>query len=876
MSNGRAIEDLAKQAILADAHDVPALTRIRDGVLSLRSTLDPASPDVVLECLDRTAQLMQRLIAESDLDAEASLDLARRAIDFAQHALAAHESGQPGDRIGASPFAAPAGDAGARAGSTRATRDTSLLRDWLADCAHHLTELEALLIGLEPRAPRPEAREEIGRKLHTLKGECGVLGLDVAYQSIHEAESAIERGLDLGTGMPVDALLLLVDWLRGFTAALSADPGAAAPASEQLLNALNQAPLAPSSEPAPGPGPVGPAEPADAAPREGVPDAPVELVVDPGMVDTISEFLCESREHLSAAEAALLALESTPSDKELIATVFRAFHTIKGVAGFMNLTPVVALAHGAETLLDAVRSDRLALASAHLDLVLRSRDMMMQLLGALAGGEAPSVSRHAALIEQLEVATRGELPAEPAPDAGAARGEDHTGTAPAQPDAPAADAQDDDSKPATDAAARPAPGAAANSATGGAVSGAAAKRSDQTVKVSTLRMDSLVDMVGELVIAHQMVMQDPAAKAFTEPRLQRRLSMVGKIIRDLQEVSMALRMVPIKGTFQRMSRLVRDVAAKTGKRIDLHTEGEDVELDRNVVESIADPLVHMVRNACDHGIEPAEQRRASGKPEGGLIQLRAFHSGGTIVVEIEDDGKGLSRERIIAKALEKGLLDPARPIDKLSDTEVFNMVFLPGFSTAEKVTDLSGRGVGMDVVKRNIEALRGKVEIRSTTGRGTTVSMRLPLTMAIIDGMVVRNAGQRYVIPALSMERTITARDAGIHTIVGRGEVALVRGDLLPVYRLSECLGAEQARTELSGLLLIVEAQGSRACLAVDEIVGQQQVVIKSLGDGAPATRGVSGGAILGDGRVALILDVAGLLASAQARAAHQHQGFDA
>jgi two-component system chemotaxis sensor kinase CheA len=389
-------------------------------------------------------------------------------------------------------------------------------------------------------------------------------------------------------------------------------------------------------------------------------------------------------------------------------------------------------------------------------------------------------------------------------------------------------------------------------------------KADQSVKVSTQRMDALVNLVGELVIAQLMVIQDPVVTKLGDQRVQRNLAHLGKIVRDLQETSMSLRMVTLKSTFQKMARLVRDVAAKAGKRIQLEVEGEDVELDRNVVEEIGDPLVHMIRNACDHGIEPASDRVAVGKSETGTLRLRAFHSGGSIVIEVEDDGRGLSRERIIRKCLEKGLIDASRNTDEISDLEVFNYIFLPGFSTAEKITDISGRGVGMDVVRRNIEALRGSVEIRSTPGKGSVFSMRLPLTMAIIDGMVVRVGNQRYIVPTLNIEQSFRPTAEQLTKVLERGEMAKVRNALLPIYRLQRVFHLAEGERELEhGLLLVLENGKRRACVFVDEILGQQQVVIKTLGDTQPQIRGVSGGAILGDGRVALIVDVGGLLETA-------------
>ncbi|MFG0327042.1 MAG: chemotaxis protein CheA [Phycisphaerales bacterium JB037] len=554
--------------------------------------------------------------------------------------------------------------------------------------------------------------------------------------------------------------------------------------------------------------------------------------------ENLADFLCEAREHLAASEEALLAVDADPDDLESINTVFRAFHTIKGVAGFMVLTPIVELAHAAETLLDAARSRTLSLDRPRINLTLRSCDLMGQLVGALGGGRVPTIGELSGLVRDLESALDAKAALAPSePPAG--------GPADGSPAASPESESDDAPAPSTGEPGR--------------------RRLEQTVKVSTARMDRLVDMVGELVIAQQMVVQDPAVASLSDQRVQRNLTHAGKIIRDLQEVAMSLRMVTLRGTFQRMARLVRDLSQKAGKRIDLVIEGEDTELDRNVVDEIADPLVHMIRNACDHGIEPESERVASGKPAAGTLTLRAYHQGGSIFIEVIDDGRGLRRDRILAKAVERGLVTPDRDPSEIPDDEVHNMIFLPGFSTAEKVTDISGRGVGMDVVRRNIESLRGKCEIRSTPGKGSTFVMRLPLTMAIIDGMVVRVGTQRYVIPTLSIEQSFRPERSQLSTVGGgRGELVRIRGSLLPVYRLNRVLNLDEGcQDPTRALLVLVEANETRCCVMVDEILGQQQVVIKSLGARGASIRGVSGGAILGDGRVALILDAVGLVAEA-------------
>jgi two-component system chemotaxis sensor kinase CheA len=381
---------------------------------------------------------------------------------------------------------------------------------------------------------------------------------------------------------------------------------------------------------------------------------------------------------------------------------------------------------------------------------------------------------------------------------------------------------------------------------------------DATIRVATDRLDSLIDMVGELVIAQSMVAGDPGVAGGALPGLARRVAHSGKIVRELQDLTMSLRMVPLKGTFQKMARLVRDLAKKSGKSVQFVTDGEDTEIDRNMVEALGDPLVHMMRNSVDHGIETAAARRQCGKTQTGTVTLKAYHAAGNVVIELSDDGKGLDRQKILAKAVERGLIDAAH---EPSESETFALIFQPGFSTAEKITDVSGRGVGMDVVKRGIESLRGRIDIASAQGQGSTFTLRLPLTMAITDAMILRVGRQRYLLPIACIEHSFRPAEQAISTVAGRGQMVCLRGQLLPVFRLYELFavaGAQQNPTD--GLLIVIEGHGKRCALMVDELLGQQQVVVKPLGKGLGHVNGVAGGAILGDGHVALILDPTGII----------------
>ena len=968
------IEDLAKTAVMTDADDLRGLVDLHEQLERVRDQADAAELPPMAEVLATAAELIEQIILHQAEDAEAALNAVRKSIEQVQEAV------QGGTQPAAPDHEAPA-DAEVPSPSRPSMDDLDddLLSTWVSNCDCALNELESQVVELESAEDPQELIAEVRRGIHTLKGEAGVLSLPSTQKLCHEAESAIDRCLEAGRRFPVDEILNLLDWLKVFVSLLASDPSADAPEYDDLLAEL-QSPGADVIADGGGSSAdhIEPdAQPVDDDPLPEEPgledasrDEPVEFPDDLSADTNLQDFLCEAREHIASAEEALLALEQDFEDVELINTVFRAFHTIKGVAGFMHLEPIVELAHNAEFLLDEARTKSITLNSSYVDLILQSCDMLCQLLGALEGADPPTKGELSELVDRIKKAIDGDFSTTPVgrprssgPDfaplgellvamhivspeevdqalnrqaQGASRLRDvlieagltdvdaleadivnpksATGQlvcemlvelglvaseqlraaieakkdsdkrlgqllevspkqlAPALREQRRLDreaSRESDASPAEPTTGEPPTASAGTGGSAGQVvqrkpSGRAQRRTDPTVKVNMTRMDSLVDMVGELVIAQQMVIQDPTVESITEQRFQRNITHVGKIIRDLQEVAMSLRMVTLKGTFQKMARLVRDVAAKAGKTIKLHIEGEETELDRTVVDEIADPLVHMIRNACDHGIETADKRRAAGKSEAGNLTLRAYHQGGSIVIEIEDDGQGLNREVILKKAVERGLYSPDRDLSDISDTEVYNIIFLPGFSTAEKVTDISGRGVGMDVVRRNIEALRGKTEIRSTWGKGSTFVLRLPLTMAIIDGMIVRVGSQRYVIPTLSIEQSFQPRRDQISSVMGRGEVVSVRGSLLPIFRLNRIFNLNEGIDDpTESLLIVLESNDSRCCLLVDEIIGQQQVVIKTLGQGLGRARGVSGGAILGDGRVALILDVDGLIREA-------------
>lgn len=576
--------------------------------------------------------------------------------------------------------------------------------------------------------------------------------------------------------------------------------------------------------------------------------ASAPLSADP---ELLADFFVESRDHLTMIESQLLTLEQDPGNTDAIHTIFRGFHTIKGLAGFLEFPAIQAVAHEVETLLDKARNGQLSITPLVVDVVLEGADYLktdIQRIERVAAGEALSepagmgvlLARIQARMNPAEAVSPSLPQAEDSgPDA------ELPGTGIPMPEKvtpePEARALEPESK-AADARKTTNP-------------------ESRVVKVDTIKLDFLVDMVGELVIAQSMVRHDGHLNSISNPKLQRNLAQLARITGEVQKMAMAMRMVPIGQLFQRSVRLVRDLTRKANKRAELELSGEDTELDRTIVEDLADPLMHMIRNSADHGIEPAAERVAAGKNPVAKIGLKAYHQAGHIVIKVSDDGRGLNRDKILAKARERGLIQEG---SQLSNKEVFNLIFEPGFSTAEKITDISGRGVGMDVVRRQVQKMRGRVDIESQAGEGTTFYLKLPLTLAIIDGLVVGVGEERYIMPIYMIKEMFRPSPQAVFTVEGRHEMILVRGSLLPVTRLYSHFGVEPRSTDLARSVVVVAESGAkRFCVMVDELIGIQEVVIKSLGETFKEVTGVAGGAILGDGRVGLILDMDGLFGGA-------------
>ncbi|MBP1473713.1 chemotaxis protein CheA [Frateuria sp. MAH-13] len=646
-----------------------------------------------------------------------------------------------------------------------------------------------------------------------------------------------------------------------------------------------------------------------------------------GLAQFQQVFIEESLEGLDTMESSLLALDEG-GDGELVHTIFRAAHSIKGGAATFGFPEMASFTHEAESLLDEVRGGKRAIDKPIIELMLRSVDCLRGMfdrarageplndatsdgvrgeLAAMMGREAPAQAGparragdqagawmiqfkpHAGMLASgndplrliRELAGLGELVVEadlsrlPA----LARldpSECHLGwsielKAPVRREDIAAvfdwveDECDLSIEPKPTAVVTPAPAPAAAPAPANIADAAAARGTREasaessSVRVAIDKIDSMINLVGELVITQAML--DTFREEFDPsrlPLLQQGLTQLARHARELQESVMGIRMLPIASVFNRFPRLVRDLSQKLGKQVKLDLHGEQTELDKTVLEKIGDPMVHLVRNAIDHGLEVPEKRRAAGKHEMGTLKLDAFHRGGNIVVEVSDDGAGLNREAIVRKAVERGLIKSG---DGLSDEAVGDLIFQPGFSTAEVTTDLSGRGVGMDVVRRNVSDLGGSVVVRSKPAQGSVFTITLPLTLAIIDGLTAAVGEERYIVPLVSIIESVQLKPDALKTVAGGGELFRFRGEYLPVLRLHELFGCEGAkRTIEDGLLIVVEGDGSRVGLFVDGLVGQQQAVVKSLEANYRRVQGVSGATILADGSVALIVDIAGLV----------------
>ncbi|MGE0917620.1 chemotaxis protein CheA [Trichlorobacter lovleyi] len=594
--------------------------------------------------------------------------------------------------------------------------------------------------------------------------------------------------------------------------------------------------------------------------------------------ELLEGFLAETTELLEKLDDDLIALEKSSDDPELMNRIFRSIHTVKGASSFLGFDLLVRVTHKTEDVLNRLRKGELQLTSEIMDVVLEATDLVKTLVADIKGGEIvdreinETINKLIPLLTEQPAApaqaTATEPPATTEPPAATVAEQQPavTETPAAQPEPPPA-AQPAPAAAMPPAPARPAPEAAKKPAPPkGGEKGGDDLSDNTTVRVDVKRLDDLMNQVGELVLERNRMIQlnqdlqggtsDHILFSEEFGKLAKRMNFVTS---ELQMQVLKMRMIPVEKVFKKFPRIVRSLARDLGKEVDLQIFGEETELDRSVVDEIGDPLIHLIRNAMDHGLETPEERMAAGKPRTGTLVLAAVHEGNSIIISIKDDGRGIDTERVGRKAIEKGLITEDQ-LAAMSQREMFDLIFLPGFSTKDKASDLSGRGVGMDVVKTNIKKLNGLIEIKSEKGMGSEFILRLPLTLAIIQSLLVEVEGEIYSIPLASVLETLRVDQREFHVIGGQ-EVLKLRDMVLPLVRLEQVFNVRRSREQDNFCyIVVIGSADKRVGLVVTRLVGQQEVAIKSLGKYLANVTGIAGSTILGDGRVALIVDPVGMV----------------
>lgn len=702
-----------------------------------------------------------------------------------------------------------------------------------------LADMEACLLRLDVNSPDLEDLNAIFRAAHSIKGGAGTFGFTDMTEMTHMLETLLDRlrkgELAVRSEM-VDAFLRAGDVIKaqlaGHRGEGEADPAVAAEVCEELKKLSDETQVPAPSETV-----------ADSG--IGMKAIPVETDIEGSSNVAISEAVSESDE-----AKLTFRIEFSSSGMSDVA-VENLFANLKRLGSLEDITSVGGKDHKLKLTTASSEEDVWETLAFVVDPANLKIEVATQCVVEPHSSDEDSAAEPFAGEDEFSIAS---MP--PAPGYGFF------------PGAPAAPKDFDDSE--SQLSSTPQQNIHGNknethnvtNKPSSKVSASASASETSSIRVSIEKVDQMINLVGELVITQAMLAQTASQlDPVVFEKLLSGMSQLERNTRDLQESVMSIRMMPISFVFSRYPRVVRDLAAKLNKRVELKTVGENTELDKGLIEKIADPLTHLVRNSLDHGIEVAEKRIAAGKPAQGTITLRAFHQGGSIVIEVSDDGAGLNRGKILAKAKERGL-----PVsDGMSDQEVWLLIFEAGFSTADIVTDVSGRGVGMDVVKRNIQGMGGRIDIESALGVGTRISIRLPLTLAILDGLSVAVGDQMFIVPLNYIIESMQPTANDIKTVSGHGRVVQVRGEYLPVIALHEIFNLHPNVTAVhEGILVILEAEGHKAALFVDDLIGQHQVVIKSLESNYRRVQGVSGATIMGDGKVALILDTAALVLACQ------------
>ena len=746
-----------------------------------------------------------------------------------------------------------------------------------------------------------ETMNAIFRLFHSMKGSAGFLELDNISRVAHHAESLLDlirAGKVKMQPEHVSHLCKACDFSREAMETVEADLNdqAMAEAADEIAASLEQAASDALA--------LAAAKPEAAKPEAAKPEAAEEAVsaqdssaalsaedelamlIGPEMVE---KFVQEADELLQNVEEGLLAWNEAPLDEEAIGSLFRNAHSFKGNCGFFGYRHMERLSHQIETVLDLVKGGGTLHGEAPADRMLECLDLLRSAVADISQGGSGEIDELDTALAKLEALLTGEVPTDEEKEAPllgqilvdqGVVDEEAVDQALQSQGKPLGEilvdkgiASEEEVREALESQNKPLgqvlvdTGKAEAKAVEEALKvqqKAAPKKATkpkqpavvrQDIRVDLCKLDDLINLIGEMVIAENMLVRSPDLEGLELDNFGKASQHLSKIVRDLQEMAMIIRMIPVSGLFRRMIRLVHDLSVKSGKKVDLQLFGQETEVDKTVIEQISDPLVHLLRNSLDHGLETPEERLAAGKPEKGVVKLSARHQEGEVWIIVEDDGRGLNREKILKKAVSKGLV--AGDGSQLSDKEVFNMIFQAGFSTAEKITDVSGRGVGMDVVKQNLEKIKGKIEVTSKLGQGTRITLRIPLTLAIIDGMLVRVGETKCILPLLAIREIFRPTPDAITVMPDGMELVRVRDCFYPAKHLYKILQDKpDSEQVVDGVLVVLEHQDNTICLLVDEIVGQQQTVIKGLTEYIGNVGVASGCTILGNGEVCLILDV--------------------
>lgn len=712
--------------------------------------------------------------------------------------------------------------------------DREIWMDFINEAKEGLEKAEVLLLQLEDQLkmdqqPDSTQIDSLFRVYHSIKGSAGFLGLTLVNTLTHRAESVLDRVrkgklalnkdlIDLFLEV-CDALQIILSYVqtheeeRGFQSDFS-----------DLMNRLKEKAQS-ANEALPGSSKKAHKEARENS-NSNISEPDAELFVTDQMK---KEFAEESRELLDQLEQDLMVLEKTPNDSENLNRVFRTLHTIKGNAGFLGFRDINEVCHKAENIFDAARAGQVVLQERQISLMLQIVDFVGVALEALKQGKPPVIAGKNALLDLMDDIV--DFPAEALSE---------TKASPEVKDS----AKEGDSRPKKILQQTTAPNFSP-------------KKVSDVIRVDVSKLNELMDLVGEIVIAESSLLNHYSFQQHESDDFLKSLVYLQKNIRALQDLTTSMRLVPLSGLFGKMRRLVRDISSKKEKEAELIIHGSDTEVDRSVIEHISDPLIHILRNALDHGIEAPEIREQKGKPRKGRIVIDVQRVGGQIRITVEDDGQGLNKEKILERAWERGLIANKQVPE--TDQTIYNLIFEPGFSTAERITNISGRGVGMDVVQKNIEKIRGSISLTTVPEAGTTIIMKIPFTTAIIDGMLVSAGDLFYAIPLLDIREAIQTGERHLIELVDGQEVIKVREQLIPVIRLRQ-IHAQASSHSDEGIVIISEIGGKAVGFLVDEILGEQQLVLKPLPRYLGKLEGVSGCAVLGSGNIALILDLGALL----------------